>query len=268
VRTADGAYNPLIPYLATVMCCPSCGADAFLPASDHVVCGSCQATFTDPESVLDTAPGVRPRRVAPWVPQGAPGAWEDEVLPDCWSRLGSVDRETLEAFATAWFRPSGQGPVLDLHTGHGWMARRLARWVGVARVLGIDESLSVLRATQASPRDPGMAWIRADLTRLPFLDGRVAGAVCFGDPGPGTWTRAVLGEWARVLSADGRLVGMAQVRGEGWAAIRDGVRAALGRDVPPDPAHLQATIEGEGLEILAWNQFGELALFAARRRPS
>lgn len=268
MRTTDGAWNPLVPYLATVMRCPRCGASEFLPASERVVCGSCGATYLDPEGVLDMAPGHQPRRSPPWRPQGEVVSWEDETLPKRWAALGEMDRETLVAFATAWFRVQGQGPVLDVQTAHGWMARQLARWVGVARVLGLDESLEVLRATQASTRDPGMGWIRAAMDRLPFADGAVAGMVQFGDPGPEAWSEDALREFARVLAPDGRLVGMARVRGDGWTAVRDAFRGVFAQPVAPGDEALRRRIQGAGFDLLAWGRFGELALIAARRRPS
>lgn len=270
MRTTDGAWNPLVPYLATVMRCPACGESAFLPAADHLVCGSCQRTYRDPEAVLDLAPGLLAARSPTWTPpRGAGSAWEDETLPAAWASLGPVDREGIVAFAGAWFRVRGSsGPVMDLQTGRGWMARQLARWLGVARVLGLDEGLEVLRATQASPRDPGMGWVRADPLALPFVDHAVAGVVCVGDPDGVVWTPKGLEEIARVLPVDGRLVGLVQVRGDGWAALRDGARAVLGGRSPPTAETLRRRLDGAAFEVLSWIPFGELALIAARHRSN
>lgn len=267
MRTSDGAWNPLIPYMATVLACPSCGAQELLPAADHTVCGACGATWQDPEAVLDMAPGHVPRRRALWAPppSGEDG-WERGGLSRARLSLGPVDEEVIKGWVATWFKATGQGPVIDLQAGYGWMSRQLARWFGVARVLALDEDLRVLRAARESPKDPGMAWLRVDPRRLPFGSGKVAGAVVVNDPWLLATDPRAVGELARVVGVGGRMVGLVRTRDDGLASVWAGMQTALGKTAPPAEGTVRQSWLEAGWEVLAWTRLGGLALVAASRR--
>lgn len=267
MRTRDGTWNPLVPYLGIIRC-PACGVCALAPEADAVLCGACGARHVHLQTVLDLAPDHAGRREAAWTPAAPYDRWEGEVLPGRWEALGPVDREVLVAFATAAFRPGASGPVVDLQGGLGWMARQLARWVGVARVLVVDEDVAGLRAVQAMPRDPGMAYLRADPRSLPFADGSVSGIVAFGDPTGVVADPAALAEIARVLAPDGTVIGLARARADGSAAVWGALRATLGLDAPPDAEALRTRVVDAGLAPRVWSRMGEAVLWAAGRAPS
>lgn len=66
--------------------------------------------------------------------------------------------------------PALQGRrVLDLGCGFGWFCR-WARGQGAASVLGLDLSARMLARARAMTADPGIAYARADLARLPLAE--------------------------------------------------------------------------------------------------
>ncbi len=71
-----------------------------------------------------------------------------------------------------------QAPVLDLGTGTGLFARRLAREPDLPPVVGLDVSQAMLEESVAQAREAGVRvdFIRAEAPYLPFLDGSL-GAV-------------------------------------------------------------------------------------------
>lgn len=76
------------------------------------------------------------------------------------------------------------GPIsgcwLDAGCGAGSYVRLLRRR-GAGRVYGADYSVpSLAKARQAGVDDPAVAWLAADVRRLPFADGRFDGTLCFG----------------------------------------------------------------------------------------
>lgn len=84
-------------------------------------------------------------------------------------------------------RPVAGGRYLDLCTGTGDLAFRLARAAGPAgRVVGLDYSAGMLaiaarRSAQVGRRPAPVTWVRGDALALPFPDGSFDGAtVSFG----------------------------------------------------------------------------------------
>ncbi len=266
MRTHDGAWNPLIPYLASVMRCPACHEAAFLPGADAIACGACGRTYRDPEAVLDVAPAWERIRRDPWAPPPAAGAaWEREVLDPMFRAHGPIDRDAVVAFVGRWLVPDREGPILDLATGSGWMARRLARGVGVARVIGLDEDREVLRDTQASARDPGMAWVRARPEALPFVDRSVAGIVYVGDPDRWGQAPPSIPELARVLRPGARLVALVRIRRPGWETVWGAATEVLGLSGPAIGSQVRRSLETAGLTVRSWTPIGGLVLVAAER---
>jgi SAM-dependent methyltransferase len=83
-----------------------------------------------------------------------------------------LDRTLLDAFAS---RVRGRGPVVDLGTGPGHVARYLHdRGVDVT---GIDLSSAML--AEARRLHPGLAFRRGDMLALDVADGALAGAASF-----------------------------------------------------------------------------------------
>lgn len=261
MRLSDGAYNPLVPYLASAMQCPACGADALLPASGEVRCGSCGAAFADPEGVWDTTPGAlepggwlkRLARSSRW------SRWlEATLLPFLWRWAGPLGWGDVENHLLGWFRPV-PGPVLDLDSGTGRAARTLARWVGVARVIAVDPSRRTLERTRRDQRDPGLAYVRAPSDALPFKDGAVGGVVAMD---PRAVTPQALPAWGRVLGDSGVVVALVRLRGGG---LRGALGALLGGPCW-ELKVLEAALSDAELVLRATSRAGGLALIAAERR--
>jgi SAM-dependent methyltransferase len=121
--------------------------------------------------------------------------------------------------------------VLDVACGPGNFTRDFARRVGPEGLaVGIDASASMLaRAVEESdPRE--VAYVRADVTRMPFRDASFDAVCCFaalhlfGDP------FAALDEMRRVLAPGGRLAIFTSARPDDqpWRLIADLVGAQSG----------------------------------------
>jgi ubiquinone/menaquinone biosynthesis C-methylase UbiE len=124
--------------------------------------------------------------------------------------LGPGGREERR-FARLLLRVGPGDEVLDAGCGTGAITRDLSPLAGPGGlVVGLDASADTLaeavRATPAAAAPDGtVAYVRADVTSLPFGAGRFAGICCFGvlehleDP----WT--ALDEMTRVLAPGGRI---------------------------------------------------------------
>lgn len=73
--------------------------------------------------------------------------------------------------------PESQGlPALDLGCGGGLYTRELAR--RGLRAVGLELDLANLREARRQAGEPGLAWVQADATRLPFREGTFGLVVC------------------------------------------------------------------------------------------
>ncbi len=106
--------------------------------------------------------------------------------------------------------PALPGPLLDGATGSGDLAIDLARRYPDRQVVGVDFSAGML--AMASPKVRGtaltarLAWVRGDLTALPFPEATFAGAtVAFGVRNVMDRVRC-LAEFRRVLRPGARLL--------------------------------------------------------------
>jgi ubiquinone/menaquinone biosynthesis C-methylase UbiE len=154
--------------------------------------------------------------------------------------------------------------VLVLCCGSDRSASDVARWMGVARVIGVDHNLTLLRDTQQSPLDPGLAYVRADDGTLPFQDGSVGAVLAMGGLHQASAPLGLVAEAGRVLAPGGSFVGASHLD-RGPAALR-WLTWAAGEPAVPQQDLVDA-MEAAGLEMLSLQVQGITGLFAARRRP-
>ena len=144
--------------------------------------------------------------------------WEDHA--DWWQRefTEGVDPEYVEQIlplADEWL--AGRSRVLDVGTGEGQLARRLAGAGAV--VTGIDPTEAQI--VEAARRGGGPAYVRSGAAALPFGDARFDAAVaCLVFEHIDDVDEAI-GEVARVLEPGGRFVfflnhPLLQTPGSGW----------------------------------------------------
>jgi ubiquinone/menaquinone biosynthesis C-methylase UbiE len=151
-------------------------------------------------------------------------------VPDIYANIAQADRELLgricelmevraadprqramlQAYLSEIELPPGAS-VLEIGCGTGAVARTLARWPGVAQVLGCDPSdVFLTRARELAAGVPNLSFCRGDGRQLELpaasLDVVVLHTTLCHVPEP----ERVLAEAARVL------------RGDGWLAVFDG----------------------------------------------
>ena len=151
----------------------------------------------------------------------------DEVDPDLWeAHAGWWQREFTEGvdpeyteqilpLADKWL--AGRSRVLDVGTGEGQLARRLA--AAGATVMGIDPTEAQI--VEAARRGGGPAYARAGAVTLPFADGSFDAAVACLVFEHIDDVDGAIGEVARVLATGGRFVfflnhPLLQTPGSGW----------------------------------------------------
>ncbi|HEY3351366.1 MAG TPA: class I SAM-dependent methyltransferase [Thermoanaerobaculia bacterium] len=162
-----------------------------------------------------------------------------------------------------------EGPVLDLGSGMGVMARELARRGLVVESVDVNAEEQEIAAalTAGSGLEANIRFTPADGAALPFPDGQFAGAVSFNVLHHLADGASVLREVVRVLRPGGAFV-LADFSREGFVfAAR--VHAAEGDVHPEGPVTLdwaRGFLSAAGLaEIAAGEAHHEL--FAAFRKP-
>jgi len=263
----DPEYNTLVPFARQAMACPACGHAGLEPHTrdDELRCVGCGARYpglnTVPDLAVD-APTPRPgalRRLTGWGPTARWGRRSARPALERWAR-GRGDDDRPE-WLTAWLRPV-PGPVLALCCATGRTASDVARWMGVARVIGIDTDLQLLGDTQGSPLDPGLAYVRAPAEQLPFQDASVGGVTALAGLHQAPDPLARVAEAGRVLAPGGRFVGAIHLD-HGPAGLR-GLSRALGEPAVAREA-FEAAVQRAGMQLLALQVRGMAALFAAHR---
>ncbi len=260
-------YNTLVPYAFVAMQCPACGQAGLTVQSRHngLVCEACAQTFPGLATVPDLAPGLgeslsRLRWLARWSRTARWVRRRGRPTIDRWTSGRTADDR--DAWVVSWLRPV-DGPVLDLCTGAGHTAGAVARWMGAGRVIGVDASLTLLRQTQSSPLDPGLAYVRAADERLPFQDGSVGAVQAMAGLHQTPSPLGLVAEVGRVLAPGGTFVGAVHVD-EGPSGLRWLVRA-LG-EPPVERSALVDAIDAAGMAMVSLQLAGITAFFAARRR--
>ena len=158
-----------------------------------------------------------------------------------------LDRALLEAFAERVVART-DGPVADIGCGPGRAAAFLA--TRGLDVVGFDVSTAMLDLARAA--HPGLRFEAGSLTRLPVVDGSLAGAVCWYSiiHTPPDALDEVMAELARVLAPGAPLL-VAFQAGRGEAVHRTEVQ---GRPVSltshrHDPSHVVRRLEAEGFVV-------------------
>ena len=239
-----------------VVVCPRCRGPLGLTVTE-VSCTPCgwqrprDRGFL-PLSDADTTPvrGFGPRLMH-WRPLARvyERAWRPAFV-----RIASFQRPDLDAeqaWVEAHLSPAAGGHVMDLSCGPGLMARRLAASGRYASVHAVDLSEAMLDECVASCQAEGRAVVavQADVARLPYADGSIAGAHAgaalhlWPDP------LAALIEVARVLRPGGVFVASTFVHPEGYG-IRHAVENVFERLTHTrfyDSGELQALCAAAGL---------------------
>jgi SAM-dependent methyltransferase len=163
--------------------------------------------------VSDGLPDLAPDVPDPRVPEGGGPlrrwlhrrAWQPAVR-----RWTGIDEAVEAGFLARHVRPAAP-LVVELGCGLGREARVLAGLLGPGRVVALDLSRAALLATRADSVGHGVAFVRADAARLPFVDASVGAVNTFGMlhhvPDP----TAVVAEVGRVLAPGGTFTGQVAV---------------------------------------------------------
>jgi len=195
--------------------CPGCGGplqavDARSPLPS-ARCRACDRRYSAEQGFLDFiardtsgAPGLGPRLMHSRLLAGVyERLWRPAFIAVASGRAPAYAEELAQVRAA--LAPAVGGVVVDLSCGPGFTGRHLARTGDFARVLGLDWSLPMLRRALAAA-DPRFPLLRADVARLPFARGSLAGvhagAALHMWPDPD----AAIAEVARALRPGGVLV--------------------------------------------------------------
>jgi SAM-dependent methyltransferase len=158
--------------------------------------------------------------------------------------------------------------VLDLACGPGNFTRSFSDEVGdEGLVVGVDASKPMLARAVREAAAPNTAYMRADASALPFVDGCFQGVCCFAALYLIDTPFAAIDEIARVLAPGGRVALLSSVnRGLVPTPIADAVVRGLsgvrvfGRD------EITRALEERGLTDIRQRVSG-LAQFVSARRP-
>jgi ubiquinone/menaquinone biosynthesis C-methylase UbiE len=131
----------------------------------------------------------------------------DHLAPDYDRRWRHYIDATLRAIVErVRFQGQVQEKVLDIACGTGELERRLLPHWPNLHIVGLDVSQGMLHQAIAKDRVRKVAWVQADVTRLPFLDQSFDTALCANSfhyfPSP----EQALQEIRRVLRPDGQFV--------------------------------------------------------------
>lgn len=127
------------------------------------------------------------------------GMRDDDAGIAGWSTTGLAAR--VRHFARNWTGAAPGTLWADLGCGAGTYTRMLAGQ-GL-QVVGADYSWPTL--AKAASRGGAIAWVQADVTRLPFVSGALDGALCFGVMQALSSSEPALAEIARVVRPGGQL---------------------------------------------------------------
>ncbi len=204
--------------ILNILRCPRCRRGGLLPETDTaevifgpVRCPECQASYPVGEGVVDLvgehAPGSPAQRglELPLVAR----SYERYIRPAMQllvsRRRFDRDSEFL-LYKSLLGRPTG--PVLDLGTGTGLFARRLARDPELPPLVGMDVSKPMLEEAVAQVREAGtlVDFLRGEAPYLPFLDQSLGAVLQTGSLHLISDLQRLLLEVGRALRPGGRYV--------------------------------------------------------------
>ncbi len=204
--------------LLQLLRCPRCRRGGLRPETDTAEllfgplhCTECHASYPVAEGVADLVAepassalaqrGMEQRLIA--------RSYERYVRPALQRALSAspLDRDS-EYLLYRSLLGSPEAPVLDLGTGTGLFARRLAREPGLPPVVGMDVSKAMLEESVAQAHENGVRvnLLRAEAPYLPFQDGSLGGVLLAHSLHFIADLSRLLLEVARVLRPGGRFV--------------------------------------------------------------
>ena len=247
--------------------CPSCGA-LLEDRGDALVCEAC-VEYPDRGGFYDFLGDGTPendRLVS--VFDSVSRVYETPVWYPLGMRLATGGRSSacdlVERVASVVARTDADD-VLDVATGTGLFARRLAR---DAAVHGVDASEEMLRRAVRNARREGveLELARADAAALPYADGAFDAVTCTGALHLLPDARAALGEAGRVVRSGGRLVVTTVVEEGVFASgVARRFAGAYGLRVFSDD-ELNAALCDAGFERIDDRRESSLVTVVARRR--
>lgn len=195
--------------------CPGCfgplqAVDERLPLPS-ARCAACDRRYAADQGFLDFiardtsgAPGLGPRLMhSRLLARVYERLWRPAFIAAASGHAPDFAEELEQVLAA--LAPAAGGVVVDLSCGPGFIGRHLAHVGGFARVHGLDWSVPMLQRALAAA-DPRFPLLRADVARLPFARGSLAGvhagAALHMWPDPD----AAIAEAARALRRGGVLV--------------------------------------------------------------
>jgi demethylmenaquinone methyltransferase/2-methoxy-6-polyprenyl-1,4-benzoquinol methylase len=186
---------------------------------------------------------------------GIAGSW------DSWEDMEALDRRLADGLEEL-----GVGPdetVLDVGCGTGNLTRALlARLSPAGRVVAMDISPGMLGVARRKVSDPRVAWLEADVGRLPLADASFDRAICFS-VWPHIDDRApAAAEIGRVLRPGGRLHVWHQIPRERVNEIHATAGDAVSGDVLPPAAETAELISRAGYRITGVDTAGRYLVSA------
>jgi len=170
-----------------------------------------------------------------------------------------------------WMDVSATDNVLEVACGSGGPACYVAQTTG-CRVTGIDSSADGIANAQALAHQAGIGertrFIEADANAaLPFANGEFDALMCVDAMNHLRDRAFVLGEWARVLRAGGRLTLTDPVVITGAVSNTElALRSSIGFFLFAPPGYTERLLEGSGLRLIRATDASENAATISRRR--
>jgi ubiquinone/menaquinone biosynthesis C-methylase UbiE len=155
---------------------------------------------------------------------------------------------------------AGLGDVAEICCGRGEAVELVAG--RFRRAVGVDISLNMLKAARKDHRDPSIAFLQGDATRLPLADGAFDNVFMLGGVHHVNDRAALFGEIARILKPGGRFYFREPVSDFlPWLALR-----AIIYRISPTLDHLTERplryeetvpyLTGAGLTLSSWRTYG------------